>query len=473
MVVSFVCGLGVFGRIPITTTEATMPLSNCAKNIIRYRLKYCLLLMFLLFPQVDISYATECQVGDTNNGYWYIMRSRIWDYFDKNPWPTDYSCDLHGAGTIVSQSGDIYTYELINGSNKAIEVVDTCEKIYGCPTYEGQPITSSCYGYCNGHFDQSRSCFRRVWPACLTSGADLEQCNTSVDQCLSKTCRDKCEYCGDGLWYEHSPYGVVTCGLQSFCYSQVVRERSFYQWVCSDCTTAYNNKVTECGGSLYVSNWDNSTCTGECDFCPSDPDKTEPGICGCGLPDIDSDGDGTLDCNDGCPGDPDKTEPGICGCGLSDIDSDGDGTPDCNDGCPGDPDKTEPGICGCGLSDIDSDGDGTPDCNDGCPGDPDKIYQGYCGCGTPETDTDGDGTPDCIDECPEDPNKIYQGYCGCGTPETDTDSDGTPDCIDGCPDDPNKIAPGFCGCGTPDTDSDGDGDPDCIDEEKNYDEPSC
>jgi hypothetical protein len=36
MVVSFVCGLGVFGRIPITTTEATMPLSNCAKNIIRY-----------------------------------------------------------------------------------------------------------------------------------------------------------------------------------------------------------------------------------------------------------------------------------------------------------------------------------------------------------------------------------------------------------------------------------------------------
>jgi len=30
------CGFGVFGRIPITTTEATMPLSNCAKNIIRY-----------------------------------------------------------------------------------------------------------------------------------------------------------------------------------------------------------------------------------------------------------------------------------------------------------------------------------------------------------------------------------------------------------------------------------------------------
>ncbi|MCH2134096.1 MAG: hypothetical protein MK116_10140 [Phycisphaerales bacterium] len=31
---------------------------------------------------------------------------------------------------------------------------------------------------------------------------------------------------------------------------------------------------------------------------------------------IDSDTDGTFDCLDGCPDDPDKTEPGICGCGV-------------------------------------------------------------------------------------------------------------------------------------------------------------
>jgi len=75
------------------------------------------------------------------------------------------------------------------------------------------------------------------------------------------------------------------------------------------------------------------------DQCPEDPDKTEPGVCGCGTPDIDSDGDGTLDCNDGCPDDPNKTDPGICGCNKpddADGDSDGDGTLDCNDGCPGD-----------------------------------------------------------------------------------------------------------------------------------------
>ncbi|WP_407924805.1 discoidin domain-containing protein [Desulfosarcina ovata] len=62
----------------------------------------------------------------------------------------------------------------------------------------------------------------------------------------------------------------------------------------------------------------------------------------------DTDGDGTGDVCDNCPNDPEKTEPGVCGCGTSDIDSDGDGTPDCNDGCPWDPDNDSDGdgICG-------------------------------------------------------------------------------------------------------------------------------
>ena len=34
---------------------------------------------------------------------------------------------------------------------------------------------------------------------------------------------------------------------------------------------------------------------------------------------------------DGCPEDPNKTEPGICGCGTPDTDSDNDGTPDCEE----------------------------------------------------------------------------------------------------------------------------------------------
>lgn len=55
----------------------------------------------------------------------------------------------------------------------------------------------------------------------------------------------------------------------------------------------------------------------------------------------DGDSDGVSDCLDACPDDPLKTEPGACGCGISEVDSDGDGTPDCKD---------------CGPSDLDGDG---------------------------------------------------------------------------------------------------------------------
>jgi len=200
-----------------------------------------------------------------------------------------------------------------------------------------------------------------------------------------------------------------------------------------------------------------------CDNCPNDPDKTEPGICGCGVADTDSDNDGTPDCNDQCPDDSNKVVPGQCGCGVADADADGDGVANCNDGCPADPAKTSPGQCGCGVADTDSDGDGTADCSDGCPFDSNKTAPGICGCGTPDTDSDGDGTADCNDGCPSDPNKTAPGTCGCGVSDVDSDGDGTADCNDDCPADPAKTDPGQCGCGVSDTDSDGDGTADCND----------
>lgn len=66
-----------------------------------------------------------------------------------------------------------------------------------------------------------------------------------------------------------------------------------------------------------------------------------------------------LPCDDQCPRDPSKILPGVCGCGVPDVDSDHDGSPGCRDACPQDPGKVAPGRCGCGVPDSDPSCGGT------------------------------------------------------------------------------------------------------------------
>lgn len=116
---------------------------------------------------------------------------------------------------------------------------------------------------------------------------------------------------------------------------------------------------------------------GDADLCPGDPDKTEPGICGCGLPDTDTDSDGTADCEDQCASDPLKTEPGACGCGMADTDADGDGSPVCED-CDDDDDTRHPGATDdCGGGDEDCDGMFDEDCVPDAEGCSDGTREGY------------------------------------------------------------------------------------------------
>ncbi len=240
------------------------------------------------------------------------------------------------------------------------------------------------------------------------------------------------------------------------------------------------------------------------DACPGDPNKTEPGACGCGVPETgDADQDGIPDCNDGCPSTPSCAIVDGSGCP---IDSDGDGAFDGCDGCPSDPSKTAPGACGCGNPETgDSDDDGVPDCNDVCPATATCAIVDSDGC---PVDGDGDGVDDGCDLCPASASCAIVDGTGCagdgdgdgvvdgcdqcaGTPscaqpidtagcpndsdgdglvdgcdncrdvvnpgQTDLDFDGAGDACDGCPEDGNKIAAGVCGCGVPDTDGDGDG----------------
>ena len=163
------------------------------------------------------------------------------------------------------------------------------------------------------------------------------------------------------------------------------------------------------------------------DGCPTDPNKTSAGTCGCGNPDTDTDGDGTPDCND--------------------TDDDNDGVLDGVDTAPLDPD-----VC------ADADGDGCDDCsvgtdgfgpladntpaNDGTDTDGDGI------CDSGDTDDDGDGVADGADSAPLNPN-----VC------SDTDADGCDDCSSGTYDPANDgtdtDSDGLCDSGDPDDDNDG------------------
>ena len=72
---------------------------------------------------------------------------------------------------------------------------------------------------------------------------------------------------------------------------------------CKDCTEQEQQLIEQCGAN----NWewtDKDQCLGQCTCNASSPD---------------SDGDGTPDCKDKCPTDPNKTEYGECGCLKPDI----------------------------------------------------------------------------------------------------------------------------------------------------------
>jgi hypothetical protein len=121
---------------------------------------------------------------------------------------------------------------------------------------------------------------------------------------------------------------------------------------------------------------------------------------------------GAAPIQDDCPQDPAKTMPGVCGCGVSDFDSDGDGMRDCQEECDNNPNKSAPGECGCALPDTDGDADGVLDCRDECPKDATATTAGACGCGAP------DDQPLCL--------RHRYSFDGMGTAATDSvgDADG-------------------------------------------------
>ena len=161
------------------------------------------------------------------------------------------------------------------------------------------------------------------------------------------------------------------------------------------------------------------------DLCPDDFTKTEPGECGCNVPETgDSDGDGIPDCKDNCPDISNADQ----------LDSDGDKIGDLCDNCPKHPNKDQnPSVCDSNL--IDPDGDGVEEIYDNCPGISNED----------QLDSDGDSLGDACDNCPFVPNIDQADEDGDGVGDAcagpvynpDIDGDGVPNNEDNCPNDPN------------------------------------
>jgi len=178
------------------------------------------------------------------------------------------------------------------------------------------------------------------------------------------------------------------------------------------------------------------------DLCPDNPEKTEPGICGCDVLDYDTDGDGLMDCVDNCLD--------IKNADQADADKDKRG--DACDNCPYHANRKQTDTDGDGVGDVcendvllvDTDHDGIRDVVDNCP----------LVANNDQADGDGDGVGNVCDNCPIVPNFDQKDLDSDGTGDAcvdaDKDDDGIYNWDDNCPDVANPLQE--------DTDKDGWGD---------------
>lgn len=200
------------------------------------------------------------------------------------------SCEAAAPDGDYSWLGDGFCDGNFNKEGCAYDAGDCCQSTCDCTT---NPLTSE-YGECYEHCDCSASCinsdpFFQDWVHCI----------------------DPCE--------------THTCVLDEEIYSPDCATSSCVENGTLACHVVFADPGTPCSnGGGFCNN--NGTCVDEC---PSDPSKGAPSECGCGVADIDTDGDGVMDCVDSCPLHADHVcfnggacnEDGICDCPEAYIDA--------------------------------------------------------------------------------------------------------------------------------------------------------
>jgi hypothetical protein len=206
-----------------------------------------------------------------------------------------------------------------------------------------------------------------------------------------------------------------------------------------------------------------------CEDCPDDEDKTEPGVCGCGVADVSADGDSILDCQDNCPNDANENQADtddddvgdacdVCAGSDDKVDPDGDNVPSGCDNCPDNANANQldadtdgfgnacdncPSLANPNQADVDTDGFG--DACDNCP----KVANPDQDASACIPDRDGDGVRDEDDVCPLSPADAAVDTNGCTEIQRallDDDGDNVPNGIDVCPGTPTGAVINADGC---------------------------
>lgn len=151
------------------------------------------------------------------------------------------------------------------------------------------------------------------------------------------------------------------------------------------------------------------------------------------VPELDSDGDGISDSQDGCPAEREDVDGYADDDGCPDLDDDEDGIPDDLDRCPREAEDPDGHDDEDGCPDPDDDGDGIPDGYDSCPNEPEDMDGDRDDDGCPDADRDRDNIPDELDACPEEAEDTDGLGDEDGCPEEDFDEDGVLDVDDECP----------------------------------------
>lgn len=205
---------------------------------------------------------------------------------------------FHGFSAGIPDSGAAYIYDI------------------SYPDFDGDAIPDSCDNCVSHHNDDQEN-------------ADGDSFGDTCDNCPITSDLDQLDNDGDGVGDACDNCPIVPNEIQADFDDDSIGN------LCDNCPVAQNFNQSDEDGDQVGDACDNCTQFSNADQTDVDDDGVGDVCDPCPLsnPD-DPDLDGVCSSDEGCPDDTHKLQPGQCGCGEAETDSDNDSIANCNDLCP-------------------------------------------------------------------------------------------------------------------------------------------